>query len=321
MRVLKIVAYNVLAVLLLALVIEGGVRIAYPEIKPPGTSSTLIADSVYGTSPGLRPGVRGLSHGAMIEVDAQGFIQFDQPDTATAGTWLFLGDSVTMGIGVAPDSTFAGRFAAAADSIRVLNPSLIGYSVYDYAHVLSHMLNTIPHLDRVVVFWCLNDLYQPTTVDPNAAVRRRLSSVLTFLRQHVRTFIWAKHVLSDRPRTYLEHDARLYQNDVLYSEALDTLTALHQMTVYHEAVFTVVLLPYEYQLRGGLYANRNAPQTRLLTDLSAAGIAAVDAGSLLNSLKAQDAPSKFYLFGDGIHFSSQGHQALATVLATPLSVP
>lgn len=309
-RAVRTVLINLVVVAGLLGGLEAAVRLTHPEIGPTGTDRRLFADGVYGASPGLRPGAEGESNGAVFRVDDRGFWAYPAP-TDRPG-WLFLGDSVTMGIGVPPEHTFAGLLAARQDSLAVLNPSLIGYSSRDYVAVLRNLLRR-PDLDlrRVTVFWCLNDVYAPATADPGAGVRRLGGDFLTFLRQHVRAYHWLKNLFSDRPRAYFEHDRRLYAGAPL-AAALADLATLDSLATAHDLPLDVVVLPYAYQLRHPDAPGVFAPQDTLRARRPVAALH--DPAPYL--LARSEYPGALYLYGDGIHFSPAGHALLADYLST-----
>lgn len=313
-KVAAVALYNLFAVLVLLLVLEGGIRIFVPDITGTGTDRRLFQDDVYGPSPGLRPEVTGISNEQTFTVDANGFWAYTAGTNPQLDGWLFLGDSVTMGIGVAPDSTFAGRIALAQDTLNVLNPSLIGYSSRDYVNILGTLLtqpsDAYRDLKRVTVFWCLNDVYAGSTAsaEPGQNVRHLAGTFLTFVRQHVHTYHWLKALVFDRPRTYYEHDERLYTESLTNLEAAFTdLQALHKLASDHDIAFAVVILPYAYQLRT---TDRVVPQAVLRQELRADSIQIYDPFQMLSTLSTR--PEDLYLYGDGIHFSSLGHKAIAS---------
>lgn len=319
-NVLRLVLYNLLAVVVLLVLLEGVVRIFIPEITPTGTDRRLFQDNVYGSSPGLRPETTGQSNGQRFTVNAHGFWAYTAGTNPKLDAWLLLGDSATMGIGVAPDSTFAGRLATIHDTVNVLNPSLIGYSSRDYVNILTSLLEqpspAYKQLKRVTVFWCLNDVYagDPVSAEPGQQIRELSGSFLTFLRQHVHTYHWLKAVFFDRARTYFEHDERLYTDAPSnLGAAASDLTTLHQLAEQHDIRFEVVILPYAYQLRE---PNRTAPQDILATRLAERAIPFADALPFLQALPAS--PTDLYLYGDGIHFSTLGHKALASFVVERL---
>lgn len=318
---LKVIAANLLGVFLLLAGLELLIRTAHPTLRPIGTEQSLITDGLYGESAGLTAGATGMSNGYRFEVDENHLLSYSQPRRGEHSVWLFLGDSVTMGIGVDPDSTFAGRIAGRLDTVRVANPSLIGYAADDYRRVLEGLLDqqaAIGPIERVTIFWCLNDIYGdlPVAAEPGQALRRRGAQLLTWIRQNFMTYQWIKALLFDRPRTYYEHDVQFYAVGSKHlRSSLVTLSAIQSLCSERGIYLEVVLLPYQYQLRDD---GQIQPQQTMQRHLERLAIPVHDPASFLK--KQAKATSDLYLFGDGIHFSPHGHALLADFLLNQLSM-
>jgi lysophospholipase L1-like esterase len=305
--VLAVVGTNVALTALLLLAVEGAVRLALPELGPAGMDAHLVAAERYGRTPGLRPGAEGEAFGATVRVDSGGFVAYSTPPRRGA-TWLFLGDSVTLGIGVHPDSTFAGRVAAAVDTAAVRNPSLPGYAAQDYVAVLRALASHSDlRLRRATVVWCLNDAYPPGATDAGAPARRVAGPVLGFLQRHVRTYAWAKVAFADRPRTYLLHDLPHYDGDA-FTHADRQLAALRALADSAGLQVDLVLIPYEPQLRADAPPEHLRPQRRLAEAAARHGIPLHDA---TDAFRLEGHAVALYRYGDGIHLSERGHALLA----------
>ncbi|MDX1419579.1 MAG: hypothetical protein R3181_06385 [Rubricoccaceae bacterium] len=341
-RAAAVVGINVGVALGLLLLLEAGVRLARPDIGPAATDAALVADRRFvdatGRSTGLRPGARGTSNGALFSIDARGFLRYRGnaalPDSA--GAWLLLGDSVAMGIGVPPDATFAGLLALSADSVRVLNPSLIGYSHADYLRVLRTLLaDDALRIRRVTLVWCLNDPYPETgSRDPGQGLRTVAGGTVAALNRHSRLYRLLKSVALDRPLAYYEHDRQFYtpHADALASarpapdapfytdalpSALESLAAMRALCAARAIPFEVVIVPYEPQLRPpspGSVEGERLPQRLLLGHLETLGIPALDLAPAFVAA-APDDPSTLFLWADGIHLSPRGHAVAAETLA------
>jgi lysophospholipase L1-like esterase len=287
--------------------LEGAVRVLGPRVSSEGTDRRLIAEGRFGPSPGLRPGTSGRSHGARFAVDREGFLVYSG-NGRQGPEWLFLGDSVTMGIGVDPDSTFAGRLSGGWGG-TVLNPSLIGYALDDYERVFGALAGR-ERLSRVILFWCLNDVYGPGegAGDPGAEVRRLLGPALRFVRRHVRTYTWAKAIALDRPRSYYEYVEQHF-TEAAVAGAVGRIGRMARLADSLGVRFDVVLMPYELQLRE---AGHGRPQEMLTRALEADSIAVHDPRE---HLVASGWPGReLYLYGDGIHLSARGHALMAEFL-------
>jgi hypothetical protein len=316
------------------------VRILVPSIQPQGTDRALYAENRFGESHGLRPNSSGRSNGAAVHADWNGFrVTSISPDTTGPG-WLLLGDSVTLGIGVEADSTFSGILQSRFPPVNVLNPSMIGWDVRDYARVFRHFVvedRDRHRIERVLLFWCLNDLYRggEAVKMPGGRIRARAGKAFGALRSHSRFYYFLKTLLFDRARDYYLFDSRLYTEDSTgvadaigrLAELRGSCMSLHRWRQrgpdapakrltpnrnFRDGIaFTVVLLPYEYQLRDH-ESGRDEPQRIMGAELKSRGIEVLDP---LPYLRASGMDSKkLYLYGDGIHLSAAGHRMMADFL-------
>lgn len=317
-RILLVIVVNVMTVAVLLSGVEWGVRIFYPELKPVGTSAALIKDEAYGASRGLRPNATGKSNGALFRVDDKGMLSYARSYNPAQKSVLFLGDSVTMGIGVDPDSTFAGLMSQAMDTINVLNPSLIGYNVQDYRRLLKAWVadddrRTKYGIEHVLLFWCLNDVYTDTVPlnEPGSIVRSIGGALLPWVRRHAMSYQWLKGMVTDRPAAYFLHDTALYDKDnALFIASMDLLADIQRLCQEKGVKLEVILLPYAYQLRDEAQAADFIPQALMRDQLKARDIAVLDMLPYLRQSN-QGGRESIYLWGDGIHFAPSGHRKLA----------
>jgi len=322
-QALTFILVQILSLGILVLGFEGVVRLFGDDITELGTSKELVADNVYGVSPAPRPGASGTSNGVRFDVASfhgLGFWKYDAPPDTAKSSWLFLGDSVTMGIGIDPDSTFAGRFAADHPGFNVLNPSVVGYSLRDYHNVIRTLSRPDSRvgagIEHVVLFWCLNDLYFGAQVRDTSRPAL-LESTLGFLRRHARSYQFLKARLTDRPGVYLEHDAALYSESAL-EEAGRLLKDIGSMSEAAGWTLHVVLLPYEAQLRPeGDPGSSLLPQRQMTELLSELGLEPIDVAPALRVGEPRD----FFLYGDGIHLSNDGHRAVHRAITPRLPDP
>jgi len=319
-RLASLVVFNMGTTLVILFLLEVYVRLAHPDIQSAGIARNLVIDPGYGSSARLRPGATGRSDGVLFTVDDLGFWQYSAKLDTALSDWLLLGDSVTMGIGVDPDSTFAGKLARVCSRFRILNPSWVGYSSADYIAVASAFLHdkTFPGLtakiQHVTVCWTLNDVYSSCTVGlpPGTTVRNYGSTFLVWLKQHYRTYIWLKSIFFDRPKDYFEFDRKFYQKDDPHLvAALADLDSLKRLCATAGVDLDVMFLPYEYQLRPG---NKSSlvPQAIVFQALDSLGIRYYDTTPIFTASSLSS--KSLYRFGDGIHFSSRGHDVLFNYL-------
>jgi hypothetical protein len=298
------------------------VRLFIPAIGPQGTDRILYAGNRYGASHGLKPNSSGRSNGAIVRVDENGFRKTSVKSKASKSGWLLLGDSVTLGIGVEEDRTFAGILQSGFPRVNIFNPSMIGYNVEDYGRVFHHFIEDRGNdlkINRVLLFWCLNDLYSDhDAVElPGGQIRVRFGKGLNLLRSHSRFYFYLKTLLFDRPRSYFLFDLRRYESTpAQVTDAVGKVVEIRQACARKGIRFTVILLPNEYQLRSGGNAS-NMPQRVLTAEMEKRGIQMLNP---LDYLKDSGVNSRdLYLYGDGIHLSAKGHEKMADFLFSRLN--
>jgi hypothetical protein len=249
-----------------------------------------------------------------------------------------------MGIGVEEDSTFSGILQSRFRRVNIFNPSMIGWDVRDYVRVFRHFTaenrNSL-HIDRVLLFWCLNDLYRgdEAVEMPGGKIRARAGKAIAILRAHSRFYYFVKTLLFDRARDYYLFDSRLYAGKGPgVADAIGRLAEIREScksprlrrsggsgaTAKRPAEggdlrdgieFTVVLLPYEYQLRD-LNGGSDEPQRIMRAELESRGIEVLDPLPYMKACGMR--PRKLFLYGDGIHLSAAGHRMIADFLVPRL---
>ncbi len=317
-KLVTILIYNLIAVLLLFIMCELFVRIFFPQIKPQLSDRHLIADGRYLNSHGLTPNSRGYSNGAPVTTNPFGFREGSVKMDTSRKSILLLGDSMTMGIGVEADSTFAGRIQLLMDSVNVLNPSVMGYDIEDYRNLTEYFIvnqNNSLEITRILICWCLNDVYTkiPDFETPGGRLRDFLGNSLKFIRTHSRFYMWLKTQFFDRPKSYYFFDEKFYSpdNDV-FKNCIHEFKKIKEICTQHQIPLHVVLLPYEYQLRDE-YKAKQTPQDLMDDTLSKNGLSVFNT---MPFMKRNDFSStELYLYGDGIHFSEAGHRLIAEFIS------
>ena len=338
MHVLRVLAVNAAVLAGLLLAAEALVRVAAPGVVPAGADDGLFEwrPHASGASWHLRPGATGESYGTQIAVDRNGAqvyaAETDAPTDTTAGLWFLIGDSVAMGLGVAPDATFAGRLAARPGS-RVVNPSVLGWAAPDYRRAAVDLADAVEAgrtraLAAVTLVWCLNDLYpdgQPIPVataatqaaaapraplGPRAfqAVKQRAARPLAWLGRHSRLYRWARTVPPDAAGRTYTYDRSLY-TDPAFQPNRDR--AFADVAVARDALarfgipLTVVVVPESPQVGTA----DTVPQDTLRARFAALGMRSLDLTPLLDR-------REHFLTGDATHLSAAGHAVAADALRT-----
>ncbi|MEO8398543.1 MAG: SGNH/GDSL hydrolase family protein [Ignavibacteriaceae bacterium] len=310
-------AYNIIVVLFMIIIFELIIRFFVPEIQPQGTSEKILKENRYFTSIGLNPNSNGFSNGANVSVNKFGFRNNNIPIDTSKESWLFLGDSVTMGIGVEDDSTFSAIIQRKFSNINILNPSAIGWSVNDYKNAAKYFITKNENnlkISKIFIFYCLNDLYNSeiSKEAPGEYLRENFGSLLRYIRLNSRLYIFLKNLFSDRSKAYFEYDKQFYNpNNPEFENAIKTIISIDSLCARKKIQFIFVSLPYEYQLRGK--GNSKQPQQLIIGRLLSENILTYNMFNFFSEKALQKAvgSKSLFLYYDGIHFSNLGHRFAA----------
>ncbi len=300
--------YSFLFVVIILLLAEFIVRLFFPGINFQGTERHLVREHAFGSTFGWQPDATGVSFGTEVRINHEGFRDIGAPATADS-TLLLIGDSVLFGVGVEAESTFAGRVQHAHPQWRVINTGAVGYSVHEYADVATTVLRHDPTIRRVLICYSLNDFYgtEPLAVGSN--------EYLAFFRNYSKLYLWLKNILFDRSKTYFEYDFGYYERGT--SEATRAMTELVELVKSIEQSglpVTVVLIPYEYQVRMKT-TSLLLPQEMIRSAMKQNGIPVID---LFDQFAGSGVASReLFLYGDHMHLSSRGHAVVAATLDEP----
>ncbi len=329
------------ALLILALTGELGVRVlehALVDGESRALTSYVVQQEGYWP---IRPGLR-LRHperfgNTRYGFDARGFRNPEHPGTEPARRVLFLGDSVTFGLGVDDARVYPRRIEerwqrerAGAPPLTALNLAMFAYSpVHERAVLEAHGLDFRPEL--VVLQLYMNDfaesLWSPEG-EPQVggwlrlkALKNRLlneSALYRRARQALQRLVYlAVHYLrrtrfpetlnAAEPRALRERFAAHPDADF---DAFAEIRAMRRLAREAGSGFLVILTPNEVQLFDDAY---DAINERIAAWCARERIPFLD---LLPALRASE--SRADLFVDGLHLSEAGHELVAEALSAPL---
>jgi len=293
--------------------LEGTVRYYYPEINHQDTELSLFEANVFGQSVGWKSNSRGESFGVYVDIDENGFRTMTVPDNYEE-SWIVLGDSVGFGVGVKEDALFSQLLQNKLVDKRIWNTSVVGYSLPDYRNVIRSLLLKRQDITKVILIYCLNDIYGNLTLKPKNITAKE--KVLYFLKRNSKLYMLLKKHLFDRSKVYALHDIKMYSsiNPVL-NDYLDILKDIDTDLKEQNIDFTVIVLPYEYQLRmkSDEYLK---PQQVLSNHLKKNNINFINA---FNYFKQESEAVKYYLYSDPMHLSEYGHKKLFELIYSNLS--
>jgi len=341
----KLAGINVLIFVALILTVEVVVRLALPEIKPTDCDFSLLQDRRFGKAYGFKPNARGYSFDALVVTDHRGFrIDPSQPPRSEEKTILVIGDSLSQGVGVSAAESFPERLNRCFKTFQVINASVLGYDIPEYPEVLAKVLPEV-RPEGIVVGICLNDLQIAGKDKFMAALRRGeitmeeyrlhyanpLYRVIRYLNdryvdfnkygnRYLRSYVAAKYLFMDTSKIRFFTDAAIYSKPETYHRACEGFRQLGHLAKQHNAWLEIIIFPYEYQLRSDGQELRQ-PQEVLLKAARAAGVSALDLTSPLRQHLVSQGLSfrRLFLYGDGMHFSPEGHAIIAKLIYKELT--
>jgi lysophospholipase L1-like esterase len=310
----KLIFINFIVFFAVFLTVELLARLYANEVNLAGTSSDIFEENRFQSTLGFLPNATGFSFGKSVITDNNGFIKltctnYDEKKKSV----LFIGDSVTQGVGVESDSSFVGKLSCHYQATHnIINAALIGYDFFDYKNVVTTILDEAKlNINQVIVNYCLNDIYDKKTTSPRVSTKNIAGKFLSYMKSNSYLYIWLKGTFMDRSRAYFLHDFALYKEPSKVENLVQQITSVKKKCDQKEIDWSVVIYPYEYQIREkkALYF---LPQKKVDSLLSVANTSMFSPYSFLeNSLHTHThTHTDLYLFGDGIHFSNKGHQLI-----------
>ena len=146
------------------------------------------------------------------------------------------------------------------------------------------------------------------------------SSVNDFLRSRSKFYILLKGLLSDPQKRYWEHDYRLYQdtNHAGFLSHMQDITDVAATLREKSISFTVILVPYEFQMRNPVRENL-LPQRKLQDYFDRHSIDTIDSTPWFG--KKHTESKKFFLALDPMHLSEQGNEIVHSLIVDRLGPP
>ena len=306
----KLLLVNLLIVSVALLAIEIVSRRILSNKYNRAFDSSIIQSNKYFDSDGLKPNTTATVWGKHFTTDKFGFRSTGKPFDKKKKTWLFIGDSVTQGVGVDDSSTYVSLITKSLDSMNVVNCSMIGWSVYDYKNVIESLLtdSTNPlNISKITIGWCLNDVYGKAKTNDLPAVGNKgwKSTISAFLHEHYATYRLVKLYATQNSDHYFRYDMQFYRpGNSLLKAALTTTNSIRSLCSSKNIELQILSFPYRSTLekdKGGEFVSEMKFKS-LSSDIKEA---------------AHDIPIRdLYLFSDEIHYSSIGHHIIASDILT-----
>lgn len=307
----KRIAINIITVIVLLVALEIISNRILNKIYNREFDYSLLANNKYFTSSGLKENAEGKVWGKEFHADGLGCRKSKAAFDTKKTKWLFIGDSVTEGVGVDDTSTFSSLCSEGFALHNVCNYSLIGYSTTDYVNLLSSVLKNDSSTELVTLFYCLNDVYgNAKSKDlPVMAKQNFIGKMNGILQKSCSTYKLIKLFFYQHSNRYFSYDLQFYEKeDVHFIQAMNDLHFCDSLCKTKHIYFNVVMLPYQSQLR-----DKNFVPQQLVKEYCAKD--SIEFSDAAEYLSKQTDANSFYLFADEIHFSEKGHKAVAEFLS------
>jgi len=307
----KTIFINTLILIGLLIALEIASRMVLQRIYNREFDSSILVDHKYFTSSGLKGNASVKVWGKSFNTDEEGRRKNKTRFDSKKKKWLFIGDSVTEGVGVDDSSTFSSLYADEFKECNICNYSLIGYATADYINVLKSVLARDTTTELVTLFYCLNDVYGNTQMKdlPVLAKQNIIGKLNGLLQNTCATYKLIKLFFYQNSDRYFTYDSQFYKKeDEHFNQSMNDLRVCDSLCKTRNIYFNIVMLPYQSQLKNKNYI----PQQLVKTFCDKDSIEFSDASAYLS--KQEDIKS-LYLFADEIHFSEKGHRAVADFLS------
>jgi lysophospholipase L1-like esterase len=336
----KILIINLGIVAALLVVIEVGVRLAFPEIIPLGVSEKLFQKEKYGSSFGFAPDANDVAFGVNIKTDADGFIidpTVPSKDHDKLPKIIIIGDSVAMGVGLEAKDSFPFLLQRKLSTYKIVNTSVIGYGTEDYANLLEALFKKGYDFEGAIVALCLNDISFFSKININKSFEEKNEEYRNImfqnpfvrylkkfsdeyfdfnvvLRNYSRTYLLIKNKVVDMGRGYFLADLEPYNKPGAERYIQKELKKINDLLFSHGKWAIFYLFPYEYQLRPKSQNFGNIdilkPQKMFNAAARKEKINLIDFYPRF-SQKTKEGKIKhksWYLYCDPMHFSKPAHQ-------------
>lgn len=306
------------------------------QINFQGTSKNLFIQNAYGPSKGNAKNAEALAFGVKVYTDENGFrispLSSKETDNSYKSAILILGDSVGFGPGVEEDKTVAGLLRQKLSKIKIYNSSVIGYRTEDYKNVITYFLSPQIKIDKVYLIYCLNDISHLSAQRIDRALKtskqefkhskdivssikkfKFISELNDFLRSTSKLYLLLRNLLTDPQKRYWRADYQLYadENNKLFLENMKPLDNIAMTLKDRGIAFTVIISPYEYQLRTN-DRTTFVPQKKLAHYFDKKGINYRDGMAQFKDSGIQS--KKLFLPYDPMHLSEEGHKVLYDII-------
>jgi len=241
---------------------------------------------------------------------------------------LVVGDSITFGPAVRLEDTYVKQTEkllrySNTQPYQVINAGVSGYHFEHYYLFIKENIDKFD-TDHIIIGFCINDVRPKDIVRPRYVVRERLKPQITSSLKHdikklikkspsFQLFSYLKFSNTYNRKNYntrwITSVMKSWNNEGLVEKFIDMLEEIKRLTVERGIKLSVIIFPEMNQLID--YHKYGAPREKLIEILENLNIAYLD---LYDTFRQKEDFSNYYLKGDTIHFTPDGHKIIAEEL-------
>jgi len=239
---------------------------------------------------------------------------------------LFLGDSVSFGVGVKEKETFIGLLRGKSNK-NILNASVSGHNLESYLYFIEKYNNKLDSkFNEAIIFLCLNDIISYQGVLPKKTltenndnnkfiennVKNNISlKINIFLREKSTLFVFLKGLLTNPAKRHYNYISWMYKNEESLKQYKKSISKIAIFSKSKNIKTTFVLLPYAYQINNKCELQFMVPQSKIKKIFEELNLVIYD-----YSYKFCNNPMNkfFFLPFDPVHLSTDGHKYVNSLL-------
>jgi hypothetical protein len=261
----------------------------------------------FGNSNGLKKNITKIVWGKQFSTDSKGSRPSQSDRKKSKKVWI--GDSVVEGLGVCDTSLFTYLMSIKDTNFDYLNFAHAGNTPLDYFNTINSLLDTNSILQNESIHSfhigvCLNDIGEDKKCKTEST--SFLQKANTFL-QISNSYRLIKIAINRNSDGYFRYDAAQYKDESKVHTVIDYMVRISSLCKSRNLSCQFYLFPYRSQF----VSHNFAPQQTLAYHMGINGLSFIDLSTELRKMKNS---SNLYLFGDEIHFSDEGHAAIANIL-------
>ncbi|MBF0286913.1 MAG: SGNH/GDSL hydrolase family protein [SAR324 cluster bacterium] len=329
--------------LIVVLEIVGFIYFQLPFVKPIGgygyPRELFVAKN--GVDYGYQPGYKGEFLGggykdALIQINSHGFRDTEFPIEKSNRKRLFvLGDSVVFGAGVGQRERFTEYLEELQEQkknpLEIFNLGVSGYSYWHYARLLELPLIDELRPDALLVAFTLNDIQQRDSVWPTKMLKIR-EQQQTIQRWEEKIRFWMDDLYSiqllkqfrqqllfyrmthDEQEAYhtkwMRKQRSNWENEVILGWMQDNIQRSLEIAKAHNIPLAIIILPEMNDLKDP--EQFGWARNRLYHYLNKVKIPFCDLHKRFRKVPPWE---PYFLSGDSLHFSQEGHRLAARFIA------